>query len=281
MSTEYLLSNHDILTVENISKNADKISFLNKAHIFCYDTVDSTNEQGKRLAQKGAVHGTLITAEEQTGGKGRLGRSWHVQKSAGLLFSLILRPQITLQEASRYSLIAAVAVCEGIADAVDLQPMIKWPNDVLLNGKKICGILAEMIPQTDGIDFLVIGIGVNVHQKKEDFSPEMQTKAASLTMFTTKPLQRAVILQAILSKMDVYLQQYQQEGFAPIKEKWLSHCAALGENVSVLSKNTVLQQGKFIGIDDEGALLLESKNGAVTRFVSGEVSLRRPSEQYF
>ena len=164
--------------------------------IYSYDTIDSTNRRLRELAQQGAEHGTLVLADEQTGGRGRRGRGWITPKGEAIAMSLLMRPEIPPQRVSVISLGTAIAVAFGIRAATDLPAMIKWPNDVVVNGKKVCGILLELEADEQSVHHVVAGIGINVHQKT--FPEEIAKTATSLDLESSKTLSRAKVVREIL-----------------------------------------------------------------------------------
>ena len=248
-----------------------------------FDTLDSTNLEAKRLIQSQAsaqsLHGTVITAESQTGGKGRLGRAWESPKSTGLWFTAIIEPRTTLAETSLYSFAAALSVAEGIFTATGLSPMLKWPNDVLLNRKKLCGILLELIPYSKTAYYLAVGIGINVYQAKEDFPPELQEKAISLAMASNQHVDRMTLLDAILERLQKNCTLLETQGFAPVREQWIAQSAIIGREVSVQQHGIPLYTGIAEDIAIDGSLLVRTVDGLQT-VTAADVSLRSQDGNY-
>lgn len=269
----------DLLSQKIISDILGENFWIKPQQIYCYASLDSTNTTARTLALEGACHGTLVITDAQVNGKGRLGRPWASKAGEGLWFSLILRPKWSVKEASRMSFLIAAAVSEGIRMSGALAE-IKWPNDILINQKKVCGILIEMGAQKEQADYFIAGIGINVNQRREDFAPELQDKATSLAEASGKKQNRLAVLKAVLAKIEAYLELYQAEGFEAIKAIWLKNCCILEKEVCILHKNTVLQTGRVWGIDDDGALLLKTENGLLERVLSGDVSLRAVGKTY-
>ena len=168
--------------------------------IVYFDATDSTNAQAKRLAEAHAPHGTLVVSDRQDGGKGRRGRSWASPSGVGIWMSLILRPKIDPSLASMLTLVAALAVRKGILEETGLSPLIKWPNDLVLNGKKICGILTEMSTELMEIQYVITGIGINVNQK--EFPPEIRDTATSLSLEAGRSFRRSSLIAAILKAFE-------------------------------------------------------------------------------
>lgn len=246
-------------------------------HIVSFEEIDSTNLEAKRRAAKGDVpDGTVFTAERQTGGRGRLSRSFFSPYGKGIWFSVLLKPPFAPQEAPKCTLMAAVAVAEAL-EKFGLTAGIKWPNDILFEGKKLVGILTEMSSDIDTIKYIVIGIGINVNLLPEDFPEELRASATSLQVMNGgKPLQRVELLQALLRSLEELYELAVREGFAPVMERWRAHSLTIGQRVRVIGARGEEFTGLATGIDDYGALLVESE-GAVRRVLAGDVSIR-PTE---
>lgn len=242
-------------------------------NIFYYDSVSSTNDLAKELVRKGAPEGSLVVSEEQTGGKGRLGRRWYSPKHRGIFFSLILYPPTSPSEAARVTMIAAVAYAAAIQNETGITAGIKWPNDLLVDGKKICGILSEMSAEMDKINYLVIGTGLNVNHRLEDFSAEVRSTATSLKIKTADTFSRVRLLQALLAEFERWYEIWLAEGFAPVLAKFKEMSVSLNCPVRIHALNKSWD-GWAEDVDEEGALLLRLPDGELQRLVSGEVSLR-------
>lgn len=241
--------------------------------VYYYNSIPSTNVQARELAQKGAPEGTLVVAEEQTGGKGRLGRSWHSPGGKGLWFSLIFRPQTIPAQAAQLTILAAVAMAEAIRKETGLPAGIKWPNDLLLDGKKICGILTEMSAEMERVNHLVLGAGINVDQSEEDFPEELKDTATSLLLALNRPVPRVKLLQSILASIEAWYDRWLTEGFTPVLGRWKDFSVTLRRPVRIHTFN-----GSWDGwaedVDEEGALILQMPDLSRKRIISGEVSLR-------
>ncbi|MFT8320534.1 MAG: biotin--[acetyl-CoA-carboxylase] ligase [Bacillus sp. (in: firmicutes)] len=234
------------------------------------ETVESTQKIAHKLALEGAAEGTLVVAEEQLGGKGRMDRSWHSPKYKGIWMSLLLRPNISMMQAPQLTLLTAVAVVQGIEEVTGLQPQIKWPNDLLIEGKKVTGILTELQADSDRIQSIIIGIGINVNQQLEDYPEEIQSIATSLYIEKKEKWNRAHIIQAILMQIEKLYSLYLENGFYPIKLLWESYAVSIGKKVTArtLSRNI---DGIALGITDEGVLLLEDENGITHQIYSADI----------
>ncbi|WP_163100972.1 biotin--[acetyl-CoA-carboxylase] ligase [Peribacillus alkalitolerans] len=237
-----------------------------------FETIDSTQKVAHMLANEGADEGTIVIAEEQIQGKGRMARNWHSPKYTGVWMSTILKPNIPLQRAPQLTLLAAVAVVQAIEEITDLSPLIKWPNDILVNGKKITGILTEMQAESDKINSIILGIGINVNQKREDFPEELQEKASSIYIETGKEHSRALIVQTVLEKLEALYNLYLTKGFMPIKLLWESYAISIGTEIIATTLHQVIK-GKAIGITDEGVLLLQDDEGEIHSIYSADIHL--------
>ena len=241
--------------------------------IICHEEIDSTNNAAKRLAREGAEEGTVVVAESQTGGKGRLERQFFSPKGKGIWFSVVLRPKFLPQEAPKCTLLAAVAVARAMTE-FGLKPGIKWPNDLLYDNKKLVGILTEMSAEMDGINYIVIGTGINVNIAPEEFPEELRSVATSLSQMKGANLPRVKFLQAVLRALDDLYAKVQVEGFAPVLKEWRQYSITLGQEVKVIGvRDGEVYYGKAVDIDDEGALLVDTVEGR-QRVLAGDVSIR-------
>lgn len=222
----------------------------------------STQILAHEWAREGAEEGAVVIAEEQTAGKGRLGRSWHSPPGTGIWMSLVLRPSIPIQAASHLTLLASLGVKEGIEAQVPVPITIKWPNDLLIRGKKVCGILTEMRGDLDAIDYVILGIGINVNLSKEIFPEELQKKATSLMIEAGKHIHRASLVASILKCLEDRYQQYLAEGFAPIREKWEQASQLVGKTITAHTFQGSVN-GVVLGMNEHGALLIQTENGVV------------------
>ena len=236
-----------------------------------YETIDSTNLKAKELAAEGALHGTLVTADAQNAGIGRRGRSWSSEKDAGIYMSVLLRPEIEVNKASMLTLIAALAVETAIAESLHCPSMIKWPNDIVLNKKKICGILTEMALNGTDIDYVVIGIGINVNNK--EFSEEIIQTASSLFLETGAEIDREMLITKVWERFALYYEQFLQIGdLSLVREDYEKVLVNKGEKVKVLDP-----LGEYIGIakgiTNIGELIVDTE-GEIRYVSGGEVSVR-------
>lgn len=243
------------------------------AREICYlKTVDSTNRYAKKKAEEGAPHGALVVAEEQTQGKGRMGRNWSDPAGQNIAMTLILRPAIQPQSASMVTLVAGLSVARALKTLCGLDVKIKWPNDVVAGGRKLCGILSEMSAEMSGIHYLVIGIGINVNT--EHFPEELRDKATSLYLETGEKMQRARIIAACMEYFEEDFSLFEKTmDLSLLKDQYEALLINKDEKVKVLERDASYV-GIAKGIDREGELLVEKEDGSLTRVYAGEVSVR-------
>ncbi len=237
--------------------------------IYTFDTIDSTNNCAKAVADIGASEGTVVFAEEQTAGKGRLGRPWFSPPSQNLTFSVVLRPQADNNALNLLPLYAAVAVAEAIERTTSLKVECKWPNDLLVNKKKVGGILIEGAFKDGKVEYAVIGIGINVNVAV--FPQDLSQKASSLRLETNGEVDRARLFQEILRSLERHYKQTLRKGLQSVLPEWTAHTSMLGKTI------TVAQQGKSIsgvvkGLSQDGGLLLQT-NGIVHTLFAGDVTV--------
>ena len=237
-----------------------------------FDATDSTNIQARRLAEAHAPHGTLVVSDRQDGGKGRRGRSWASPSGVGIWMSLILRPEIAPSSASMLTLAAALAVREGIREETGLSPLIKWPNDLVLNGKKICGILTEMSTELMEIQYVITGIGINVNQR--EFPPEIRDTATSLSLEAGRSFRRSSLIAAILKAFEKDYEAFLKTGdLSLLLEEYNACLVNRGKEVCILDPSGEYR-AVAEGIDENGSLLVTLPDGTRREIISGEVSVR-------
>lgn len=240
--------------------------------IYFYAETDSTNNRIRQLAVEGAAEGTLAVAEVQTMGRGRRGKQWSSPIGSGAWFSLLLRPDIPPAEASVLTLLGGLAVCRALEDISGMQPVIKWPNDILLNGKKLVGILTEMDCEMSQVHFVVLGIGINVNTKA--FPPELEEVATSLFLESGKTFSRKLVVQKTMERLEEYYDIFLAAGgFVPLLDEYRRRCVTLGREVTVLEEKSFLATA--LDVTPEGELLVRrSDTGEEMVIYSGEVSIR-------
>lgn len=241
-------------------------------YIHYEESVHSTQKIAHRIAQEGAKEGTVVVAEEQTAGRGRLDRAWYSPKYTGAWMSIILRPSIPPQQAPQLTLLSAVAVVQAIQEVTNLSPDIKWPNDVLLNGKKLVGILTEMQADFDRIHSVIIGIGINMNQQETDFNEQIKHIATSLRIEKGEEINRAALMQAFFLKLETLYEEYLKNGFGLIKVLWETYAISIGKRI-IARTMTANIEGFAKGITDEGVLLIEDDEGVIHRIHSADIEL--------
>lgn len=231
------------------------------------DTVDSTNTYAKQLARAGAAHGTVVLADHQTGGRGRLGRSFASPVGMGIYCSVVLRPAVPPERLLRLTPVMAEAARRAVVQATGLQPQIKWINDLVLEGKKLCGILTEL-----GDGFVVVGIGINCNQQQLDFPPELRGMAGSLAQALGHPVERDAVAAELIRQV-----QQAADGFLLEPARWLepyaAHCLTIGRDVQLI-RGEEIRYAHVDGMDADGALLVTLPDGTKETVFSGEVSVR-------
>lgn len=266
-----LVSAPDMLNIEEIAAQLNT-SVMGKS-LVCLDETASTNAYAFRLAEEGAVEGTVVIADAQSGGKGRLGRVWSSPPGVNLYCSVILRPSVKPYEAPQLTFLSAVAVARAIEQVTGLKPEIKWPNDVLIAGKKVAGLLNEMSAETDGINFVILGLGVNLNMSTEQFPPDLRSPATSLLLEAGQPVERVRFVTQMLRELDMLYAGFLTHGFLQVREEWQQRCNAHDREVVVSNGGAEVVRGMFDGIDGDGALLLRQTDGRVERILSGDVKV--------
>lgn len=264
-----LIESPNLVTPHEISEVL-KTKVLGKK-IYYFEEIGSTNNEAKALSRERAEEGTLFIAEKQLGGKGRLGRTWESPSKTGIWMSLVLCPDIMPQYASQITLVAGLGMCEAIKEITGLDAKIKWPNDIVVNGKKICGILTEMSAQVEAIDYIVVGIGVNVNMLN---FPKTLPYASSLALEGDKAYSRREIVARFLEIFEKDYEAYKQKpNLEAIIERYEEACITLHQQIKIVSRNEeIIAQGK--GITKDGALVIKMADGTEKQISSGEVSVR-------
>lgn len=230
----------------------------------------STNRVAAEIGAAGASHGTVVVAEHQTSGSGKGERVWSSKPGAGLLFSVLLRPEARFEELPQITLIAAVAMVDALEANGIAGAQVKWPNDILIDGRKVCGILAETGVSPDGSVFVVLGVGLNVNESLSDFPPELEEIATSLAVAAGHPLSRQRIFHAFLDALEVWLERWRSTGFAPVRDAWCVRSCTLGRRVS-FEVGAVALTGEAVGLGADGSLAIRADDGALHCFHSGEM----------
>ena len=239
--------------------------------IYCFDSIDSTNTKAKELAEAGHPSGTLVVADQQTLGRGRRGRSWESPAGTGIFMTLMLKPDINPNNASMLTLVAAMATARAITEVTGEAAQIKWPNDIVMNGKKVVGILTEMSAQFDYINHIVVGIGINVHN--EEFPEEIAKTASSLLLECGHRIHRASLIEAFLEEFErLYAVYLETEDMSGLQKEFDSLLVNRGRQVRVLDPKEPFE-GKAMGITKKGELIVDTWESRKL-VSSGEVSVR-------
>ncbi len=265
-----LVGSPDILAPAEI-KAGLKTSMIGK-NIHYFKETESTNTLARDMA--GSVdEGTVVIAESQTGGRGRMGRKW-ISPEGGIWLSVILKPKMQPLHAPRITLLAGVAVAKTIRE-FGLQAKIKWPNDVLINGKKVCGILTEIGAEMDSIQYVVVGVGIDANVDTETFPEEFRDSSTSLKNELGYDINRVEFVQKLLIELEALYIKFQNEGFSSIMEEWRIMSATIGQWVKITTQSRILY-GEAVGVDSDGALILETGEGRLEKIVAGNCEhLRR------
>lgn len=235
-----------------------------------FDVVASTQDELRRLAEEGAPEGTLVIAEQQTKGRGRMGRSWISPAGKGIWMSLLLRPQVALHHTPQLTLLAAVALSRAISRIVPVTIGIKWPNDLLVDGRKISGILLESAAEDERLRYIVVGMGVSVNLEQEDYPEELLPKAISLKMASGHAINRAELIAAILDEFERLYELYMEQGFGPVRALWEAHAVTLNQCTILHTPQGVIH-GVPRSLDEMGGLLVELEDGSFRTVYSAEV----------
>ncbi len=266
----YLLEKPDVLSKEELEGAIDS-EWAGKT-VYYYSVTDSTNSCIKALAETGAKQGTLVVADMQSAGKGRRGRSWYSEAGSGVWMSILLRPEFEPNQASMITLVAALAAAKAIRDVSGLDARIKWPNDIVINGKKVCGILTEMSLEADYIRYVVCGIGINVNHK--EFPEDIRATATSLMLESGEKVSRIQLISELWKHFEKYYELFCADGdLKHLKAEYNSILVNKDKQVRVLEPKGEWS-GKATGINNKGELLVETEDGSVNKVYSGEVSVR-------
>jgi len=269
-----LIDEPDILSLEELQIELQGRKIGNK--IYYFKTIDSTNNYAKKIGLDDFIDGTIIISEEQTNGRGRLGRNWVSPSGKGLWLSLLLKPNIEPSEAAKITAIGAVAVAVAIEKTTGVSAGIKWPNDIIMDRKKVCGILTEMSAELNHINYVVVGIGVNVNNN--DFPKEIKDIATSVKLSSEREVSRKDLLFNILETFEELYYDFINKGNL---NKTIKICreksVTLGRNIRVIGKDEIIY-GKALDINDDAELIVRKDNGEIITIISGEVSVRGISD---
>lgn len=254
-------------------------------------SLDSTNRWAARLAREGAPQGTVVAADQQRRGRGRSGRHWSSPPGRNLYFSVVLRPLLQPRVAAQLTLLAGLAVAKAVAETGAHDVEIKWPNDLLLHGRKLAGILTEMRADPHGIQYVIVGVGINVHGHIDQFPVELRGRAISLAGFLRSNVQRPALLASVLTELAAEYQRFKQRGLAALRSEWLAFARLTGRQVFVRSADVITPHARVkrqgggetgensglygiaLDLDDDGFLLVQQPDGTVIRVVAGDVTM--------
>ena len=240
--------------------------------LYYYEEIGSTNDEAFRLGVQGAPEGTALIAESQSAGKGRLRRTWHSPPGANIYTSVILRPRFEPDLAPRISLAAGLAVAETLDPYCPGKVSLKWPNDVQIGGKKVCGILTQMKTATGVIDFVVVGIGVNVNWNLKEFPEDIQKMATSLSVEAGREVSRLELIILLYENLAKCYSELSQNGFAPLRKKWLDRTTMIGKPVSVIfGKETI--NGEAADLDEDGSLVILVDGNKKVKVAAGDATV--------
>lgn len=241
--------------------------------VYSYSTVDSTNSIAMKYGMAGAVHGASIIATDQTNGRGRLGKKWVSCHGKGLYCSIIVRPEIEKVDYPKLTLVAGLAVRDVVAGLVPKEPMLKWPNDIFIDGRKCGGILAESGNLTGSDSFCVIGIGLNISHVQTDFPRDLQENVTSLALMGSPTITADELLVTIRTAVLKRVALMVERGFAPLLDAWRQYDFLLGKRMRCIDPGGDLVEGVSLGPDDQGVLHLQDRHGNIHQVLSGDISL--------
>ena len=246
-------------------------------NVIHYNEDVSTQDSAAELARNGAVEGTLVVAEMQTGGRGRKGRSWVSLPEGGVYLSLILKPDLNPSKVFQIPLVAGVAVVKAIRKVTPLEAKIKWPNDIIVGGRKAGGILTEMNAEIEKVNFVILGAGINVNIPAELLAKQTAGIATSLLAEYGQEVSRIKIIQSFLYEFETLYSEYLLSGFRPIREEWKKLNNTIGSQVKITDGSSDFE-GTALDIDDEGFLLVKMNNGETRKVISGDVTVYNRSK---
>ena len=269
MSSDKEFKLKEDLTLLLPHKLKDKLNtrYIGK-EIHYFREVDSTNEVAKKLAREGAPEGTIIIAESQSRGKGRRGKKW-ISPLGGAWLSIILRPNTLPINAPQLTFIAGVAAAQTIKDEYGLDAGIKWPNDVLIDKKKVCGVLTEISTEINTIDYIVTGIGIDANIDVNLLPPELRDTTTSIKSELDHDISRMILVQKFLGNFETMYDEFNKGNFQEILRKWRQLSKTIGRQVEI-RKGTEFIRGEAVGVNSKGALILELEDGALQKIISGE-----------
>ncbi|MGN8227240.1 biotin--[acetyl-CoA-carboxylase] ligase [Paenibacillus polymyxa] len=266
-----LISRPDRLQVSKLADMLNTQSFGQR--IVVLDSTVSTQQDAMGLAEEGAPEGTVVLAEEQTAGRGRLGRKWYSPRGKGVWMSIVLRPTQPLAFTPQLTLLTGVAVCRAIRRLTDVEAGIKWPNDVLIHGRKVSGILLESATEDQRVRYCIAGIGIDVNLNKEDYPEELSQVGTSLKIEAGREIDRTVLIASVLEEMEQLSKLYAEQGFQPIAMLWEALSVTMNRSIRAHTGQGITVEGTAVGLDPSGALVVETDQGERIQVISGDIQL--------
>jgi|TARA_B100001971_G_scaffold214057_1_gene249527 BirA family biotin operon repressor/biotin-[acetyl-CoA-carboxylase] ligase len=265
-----LVSSPDTLLAFDIASSLGKVNVIG-GEIIVLGQTTSTNDEIEKAAMNGRKEGLVVFAESQTRGRGRMGRRWSSPAGKGLWFSLLLRPNFAPVECTKLTVATATALVRAIRVRTNIFPEIKWPNDIMIRGKKIAGILTEVSAELDRVRYMIVGVGVNVNQTASEFPSEIQSQSTSLKLNKGKNISRTDLAVEILRQLDRDYSRIAHGKFSSVADEWADNCGTLGKQVKIgVGKRQII--GRAEALDETGGLLLRTEHGRVERITSGDVT---------
>lgn len=268
-----LVSVPDVLHADDLRSRLQNIKVVGR-EIRVFQETTSTNDVVDKMARDGVREGSVVFAESQSKGRGRLGRKWVSPPGKGLWFSVLLRPHFHPQFTTQLTVAAATALVRAIRSQCEITPEIKWPNDVLIRGKKVAGILTELSAELDSVKYVILGIGVDVNLESNDFPPEVRPIATSLRVECRRLVNRAELATAILRELDLDYERVCSGQFESVAEEWEQRCATIGCNVGIHVGDRIVR-GRAEALDSDGALLVRTQHGHLERIIGGDVTVEK------
>jgi BirA family biotin operon repressor/biotin-[acetyl-CoA-carboxylase] ligase len=268
-----LVSAPDVLHADDLLARLGRTKIVGR-DIRVFEQTTSTNDVIEKLARDGVKEGAVVFAESQTKGRGRLGRAWMSPARKGLWFSVLLRPDLRPQETTQLIVASATALRRAIQSETGLKPEIKWPNDILIRGKKVAGILTELSAELDRVKHVILGIGVDVNLGTTEFPVELRKTATSLRIEAGRAISRSELATAILHELDHDYARVCGSLFANVADEWEAHCTTIGRAVTIQIGGRRVS-GRAESLDDDGALLLRTEHGHLERITGGDVTLEK------
>lgn len=268
-----LISSPDLLHADDLLSRLGKVETIGR-DIRVFQETTSTSDIIEKLARDGVDEGIVVFAEAQTKGRGRLGRKWISPAGKGLWFSILLRPSILLQETTQLTVACGVALRRAIESETGLQATIKWPNDIIVHGKKAAGILTELKAELDRVAYAMVGIGVDVNLTAQDFSTDLRKTATSLKLEAGAHIGRSALAVRILQELDSDYRRIREGDFERVADEWEKHCATIGQHIQIRVADRRIR-GRAESLAEDGSLLVRTEHGHLESVIGGDVTLEK------